>query len=91
MTESLLVRIEGIETWDHSCCQNAWIAMTGIAPGSRLSLRFLCKALIFELQCKELDGHSVAIRRQLRAGTKSTPASAQALTPDMQLVREQAS
>lgn len=79
---------EDIETWDLSHCQTAWIAMTGSELGSRLSLRFLRKALTFELQCKELGGHSAAIRRQLRAGTKSTAASARALTPGAQLVRE---
>lgn len=88
MTESLTAGIEDIETWNHSCCQGAWIAMTGVAPGSRLSLRLLRKALAFELQCKELGGHSAAIRRQLRAGTKSGPVPVQALSPGTQLVRE---
>lgn len=57
-------------------------------PASRLSLRFLRKALIFELQCKELGGHSAAIRRQLRADLNPATAPAQTLTPDTQLVRE---
>lgn len=88
MTAKLGAAIEDIETWDRSRCQDVWIAKTGAASGSRLSLRLLRKALIFELQCKELGGHSAAIRRQMRAGTKSTPASAQTLTPGTQLVRE---
>lgn len=88
MTAKLRATIEDIETWDRSRCQDAWIALTGAMPGSRLSLRFLRKALAFEMQSKELSGHSAAIRRQLRAGTKSTPAPAQALTPGTQLVRE---
>lgn len=80
--------IPEIETWRHKQCLEAWIEVTGSVPGSRLSLRFLRKALSFELQCKELGRHSGAIRRQLRAGAKSTPAPTQALTNGTQLVRE---
>ena len=80
--------VQDIETWEHTKCLTAWITLTGATPASRLSLRFLRKALSFELQCKELGGHSGAIRRQLRTGTKSTPAPTQALTHGTQLVRE---
>ncbi|MEP2532727.1 DUF2924 domain-containing protein [Shimia sp.] len=88
MIADLERRIEDTETWDHARCHDAWIAMTGTMPGSRLSLRFLRKALAFELQCKELGGHTAAIRRQFRAGVRSAAASTQALTPGTQLVRE---
>ena len=81
-------KIEDIGAWDHSRCLDEWIAMTGAASGSRLSLRFLRKALTFEMQSKELGGHSAAIRRQFRAGAGSAAAPAQALSPDTQLVRE---
>ena len=81
-------RIEDIEAWDHSRCQDEWIAMTGVASGSRFSLGFLRKALSFEMQSKELGGHSAAIRRQFRAGIGSPAAPVQALTPGTQLVRE---
>jgi len=88
MTENVMAGIEDIEAWDHSRCQDAWIAMTGSPSRSRLSLRFLRKALAFELQCKELGGHSAAIRRQLRADVSPATAPAQTLTPDTLLVRE---
>lgn len=79
---------DDIETWDYSRCLGVWVAMTGIAPGSRLSLKFLRKALIFELQCKELGGHSAVIRRRMRPGTKPVSTSTQTLTIGSQLVRE---
>ena len=79
---------EDIDTWDRSRCQDAWSAMAGAASGSRLSLRFLRKALAFELQCKELGGHSASIRRKLRVGAGATAAPIQTLTPGTQLVRE---
>ena len=88
MTEKPWTLMEDIATWDYSRCLDVWVAMTGIAPGSRLSLRFLRKALIFEQQCKELGGHSAAIRRRMRVGTKPVSASTQALTIGSQLVRE---
>lgn len=88
MSALLDASVKDIQTWEHTKCLAAWIALTGATPASRLSLRFLRKALSFELQCKELGGHSGAIRRKLRAGTKSTPAPTQALTHGTQLVRE---
>lgn len=88
MTAKLDAAIEDVGAWDHSRCLDEWIAMTGTASGSRLSLRFLRKALIFELQCKELGGHSSAIRRQFRVRAASAAVPAQALSPGTQLVRE---
>ena len=77
-----------IETWDRPRCLEAWIAMTGVPPGARLSTQFLQKALIFELQCKALGGHSAAVRRQLKAGIRSSPQPTPRLTVGTQLVRE---
>jgi len=88
MLTKLKASIEDIETWGRSRCQDAWIAMTGAGPGSRLSLSFLRKALMFEQRCKEVGGHSAAVRRQLRAGEEYEPAPTQALSPGTQLVRE---
>ena len=88
MNAKLRAQIEDIETWDRSRCLEAWMVLTGAVPGSRLSPRFLRKALIFELQCKELGGHSAAIRRQMRAGAEPATASTQTLTSGSQLVRE---
>ncbi len=87
-TEELAVRIEAIESWDRSQCLNVWIAMTGVAPGSRLSARFIRKALIFELQCRRLGGHTAAVRRQLRAGVGLTTQRIRGLSVGTQLVRE---
>ena len=86
--EELSVRIEEIEAWDRSQCLNAWIAMTGVEPASRLSARFMRKALIFELQCKHLGGHSEAVRRQLRAGVGFRAQPTPGLSLGTQLVRE---
>jgi len=88
MIVDLKGRIEDIESWDHSRCLDEWIAMTGVASGSRFSLRFLRKALAFEMQSKELGGHSAAIRRQFRAGAGSVAAPSQAFSPGTQFVRE---
>ena len=88
MTEKPWTLIEDIATWDYSRCLDVWITLTGTAPGSRLSLRFLRKALIFEQQRKELGGHSAAIRRRMRAGTKPVSTHTQTLTLGSQLVRE---
>lgn len=89
MGEGLAARIKDIENWDREQCLEAWIAQTGTEPGSRMSPKFLRKALIFELQCKELGGHSAAVRRQLRSEVGSAAAPpVQALTPGTQLVRE---
>ena len=88
MVANIKGKIEDIGAWDRSRCLDEWIAMTGAASGSRLSLRFLRKALTFEMQSKELGGHSSAIRRQFRAGAGSASAPAQALSPGTQLVRE---
>ncbi len=88
MTTKPRTLTEDISTWDHTRCLDVWITMTGIAPGSRLSLRFLRKALKFEQQYKELGGHSAAIRRRMRVGTKPVSTSTQALTIGSQLVRE---
>ena len=88
--EGLAARIADVQSWDRSQCLDAWIALTGSERGSRPSLRFLRKALIFELQCKELGGHSAAVRRQLRAGVSSEGAQppAHSLAQGAQLIRE---
>ncbi len=89
--DDLTGRIAEIETWDRDHCLAAWARLAEKPPGSRLSLRFLQRALIFEVQCKILGGHSAAIRRLLRTSrpetiTAARPASVLAL--GTQLVRE---
>jgi len=85
-------RIAEIEAWDREQCLAAWTRLTKTPPGSRLSHRFLRRALIFEMQCKMLGGHSAALRRALKTEAKqltmtaARPASTLAL--GTQLVRE---
>ena len=90
--DDLAKRIAEIEAWGRDQCLTAWADLAEAPPGSRLSLRFPRKALIFEIQCKMLGGHSSAVRRALKALAKpvamTTADPAPALTVDTQLVRE---
>ncbi|MFK7875155.1 MAG: DUF2924 domain-containing protein [Paracoccaceae bacterium] len=90
--DDLTKRIAEIETWDRDQCLEAWYELVGEIPGSRLSLRFLRKALIHEMQCKELCGLTLAVRRTLKASAPlEKPTNAQAfssLPTGTQLVRE---
>jgi hypothetical protein len=88
MAEEITARIREIKGWDRAQCLDAWTSLTGTDPGSRLSPKFLRRALIFELQCKKLGGHSASIRRLLRTTIGSAPTPVRALTPGTQLVRE---
>lgn len=72
-----------------------WNRLIGSHPPDGLSVMFLRRALVFELQCKEAGGLSPAVKRQLRsisgagcgtAGRKIKPAPT--LTIGTQLVRE---
>ena len=88
--EGLAAQIAETQSWDRSQCLDAWNALAGSESGSRPSLRFLRKALIFELQCKELGGHSAAVRRRLRASARTEGAQppTQSIARGTQLVRE---
>ena len=88
MASDIAAEVDDIETWDRARCLEAWIAMTGTTPGSRLSARFLRKALIFEAQCKALGGHSAAIKRTLSSGLDRSAQPAKPLATGTQLVRE---
>ena len=85
-------RIAEIEAWDRVQCLAAWTRLTKTPPGSRFSHRFLRRALIFEMQCKMLGGHSAAIRRSLKAEAKpmatTTAHSPSTIALGTQLVRE---
>lgn len=80
--------IKNIETWDRAQCLEAWIALTGTEPGSRLSKRFLRKALIFEAQCKTFVGHSASVKRVLSSGFERPAPTDNTLAAGTQLVRE---
>lgn len=89
-----MLRIDQISRWDRPRCVDEWRRLTGAAPRSGLPIGFPRRALAFELQCKELNGHSAAVKRQLRglvadAGPKAKPTPPKpALTCGTQLVRE---
>ena len=88
----LAKRIAEIEALDRDQCLEAWDKLAVAPPGSRLSLRFLRRALIFEMQCKMLGGHSAAIRRSLKSAAASETAATARLGSTLplgtQLVRE---
>ena len=90
--DDLAKRIAEIGAWDRDQCLETWDKLAEAPPGSRLSLRFLRKALIFEVQCKMLGGHSAAIRRSLKAEAKpmatTTAHSPSTIALGTQLVRE---
>ena len=90
--DDLAKQIAEIEAWDREQCLAAWTRLTKTPPGSRLSLRFLQRALIFEMQCKMLGGHSAAIRRSLKSAAASETAATARLGSTLplgtQLVRE---
>lgn len=91
-------KVNEIATWDRPRCAAEWSSVVGHPPQRVLSLGLLRRALAFELQCKELNGHSAAVKRQLRSALPKTPdarvaeqgspASAPPLTLGTQLVRE---
>lgn len=88
MAADITAGIEDIETWEGAQCLEAWIAMTDVIPGSRLSTRFLRKALTFEAQCRTLGGHSSAVNRILTGGINRPAQPAKPLAAGTQLVRE---
>ena len=83
-----------VATWDRAQCAAEWQRLTGRGAGRHLSANFLRKALAFEAQCKELGGHSTAVKQRLRKlvvplaknGTAKT--GKPLLVPGTQLVRE---
>lgn len=83
-----------IATWGMAQCTAEWQKLTGTCAGRHLSVTFLRKALAFEAQCKEMGGHSAAVKQLLRSqiafiGKNSAAATAKPLlTPGTQLVRE---
>ena len=89
---SLEAQIAEIEQWDRAICLEAWTKLAGMPPAARLSTRFLKRALIFERQCKDLGGHSAAVKRSLKANAVGVDAGvarpAAALASGTQLVRE---
>ena len=89
---SLDVRLVEIDQWDRAKCLEAWTKLAGVRPAAGLSTRFLRRALIFEHQCKDLGGHSAAVKRSLKAnaavgGNRNAKPPA-ALTSGTQLIRE---
>lgn len=94
MSDARMFCVQDIQTWDRAHCTAEWDRVTNSHLSAGLSTKFLRKALAFELQCKDLSGHSTAVRRQLKAmlgDTKRVSAAAKptpTLTTGTQLVRE---
>ena len=90
--DDLTKRIAEIETWDRDQCLETWYELVGETPGSRLSLKFLRKALIHETQCKELGGLTPSVRRALKANSPlekpTNNARSSTFPKGTQLVRE---
>ena len=90
--DALTMRIAEIKTWDRERCLEAWLKQVEAPPASRLSLRFMQRTLIFELQCKMLGGHSATVRRVFKVGAKpettTNACRGSALLLGTQLVRE---
>ncbi len=68
--------------------------MHGRTPPKHLSAIFLRRALTYELQCRQLGGHSPSVRRALKTALKqdeeeaASPSTAPILSAGTQLVRE---
>lgn len=90
--------IKKIGQWDRKRCDAEWCRVVGRPPLRGVSLGLLRRALAFEMQCKELNGHSAAVKRHLRSALPKTSdksvaegasaPAAPALTRGTQLVRE---
>ena len=94
MTRTASSELTDITRWDRVQCSVEWLKLTEAAVGRHLSVRFLRKALAFEVQCKEMGGHNSAVKQQLRGqatcslGNDAATTAKPILTPGTQLVRE---
>ena len=84
---TLAERIEEVEGLDRACCLDRWRDAFGRPPPKHLSLAFLRRVLIWDLQCQALGGVSAKTERALAriASGKATPSVA---APGAQLIRE---
>ncbi|SDL83713.1 DUF2924 domain-containing protein [Aliiruegeria lutimaris] len=83
--------IREIEAFDRAGCLVRWEASFGGPPPKYLSIRFLQRVLIHDLQCRVLGWYSVPVRRVLKSAMpngagqgKASPAP----SPGAHLVRE---
>ena len=83
--------IREIGTLDRSGCLERWEASFGSPPPKHLSIRFLQRVLIHDLQCRVLGGYSVPVRRTLRSAMSNGAGQGKASpvpSPGAHLVRE---
>ncbi len=84
---SLEMSIIEINGMDRNACLDRWREAFGRPPPKYVSLRFMKRVLIWNLQCKLLGGMSTATRRTLNRAL-SGKLSAAPTKPGSRLVRE---
>ena len=76
-----------IEALARAGCLDSWRQVFGRSPPKHLSLPFMKRVLIWELQCRTLGGVSIKTQRALNRIAAGKPAQA-TVKPGSQLVRE---
>ena len=83
--------IREIETLDRAGCLERWKSSFGLPPPKYLSVRFLQRVLIHDLQCRILGGYSGPVRRALKSAMPNGAGQGKASpipSPGAHLVRE---
>ena len=83
----LLAHVAEIEGLDRPACLDRWHKVFGRPPPKHLSMPFMKRVLIWELQCRMLGGVSTKTQRALNRVAAGKPAPT-TLRPGSQLVRE---
>ena len=89
--DKIMTRMSELDDLDRSGLRVAWQKAFGEAPPHFLSMLFMRKALIWDMQCKIYGGVPANLKRALKsAANGKTPriVAAPALRPGTQLVRE---
>ena len=89
--DKIMTRMSDLAELDRSGLRVAWQHAFGNSPPHFLSMLFIRKALIWDLQCKIYGGVPANLKRALKmAANGKTPSAvaAPALRPGTQLVRE---
>ncbi len=88
--EVIAARWEDLGQMDRAALRVAWAEAFGDAPPHFLSMIFMRKALIWDLQCRAFGGLNAEVKRALKsaAGGKQVRTPTHAIKPGTQLVRE---
>ena len=86
----IAARWEDLGQMDRSALRVAWVAAFGDAPPHFLSMIFMRKALIWDVQCRAFGGLTTEVKRTLKsaASGKQVRTPSPAIMPGTQLVRE---